>query len=278
MHTQSLELIYSLAMATQTKYMKAIISIFCYFIYTSVINAQFNGNGFDGLTVTTLSKMQITDSLAFLGSSYDGGASIVLSKVNITDDVVFKGSFGDGLAIFDLGYKTITDSFAFKGISADGSTSLLLSKSNIEDTMSAKGYNGDGVVSLFLSKSTLEDSLAFRGSIADGHTIAIIPKLNITDDLAFKGHIGRGDHHFELKKPDCLSEILLWTGYISQAWENPDNWQCGILPNASSEVIILPSALLFPQVNFDDEIKKLTLNTSTSIIFQPNTNFIINGQ
>ncbi|MBP9055178.1 MAG: hypothetical protein KBF69_02275, partial [Saprospiraceae bacterium] len=85
-------------------------------------------------------------------------------------------------------------------------------------------------------------------------------------------------HHFELKKADCLSEILLWTGYISQAWENPDNWQCGILPNASSEVIILPSALLFPQVNFDDEIKKLTLNTSTSIIFQPNTNFIINGQ
>ena len=235
--------------------MKAVISIFCYFLYTSLVNAQFNGNGFDGLTVTTLSKMQITDSLAFLGSSYDGLASI-----------------------FDLGYKTITDSFGFKGISADGSTSLLLSKSNIEDTMSAKGYNGDGVVSLFLTKNTIEDSLAFRGSIADGHTIAIIPKLNLTDDLAFKGHIGRGDHHFELKKPDCLSEILLWTGYISQAWENPDNWQCGILPNASSEVIILPSALLFPQVNFDDEIKKLTLNTSTSIIFQPNTNFIINGQ
>jgi len=210
MHTQSLEHLYNhlglVRTATQTKYMKAVITILCYFLYTSVVN------------------------------------------------------------------------FAFKGISADGSTSLLLSKSNIEDTMSAKGYNGDGVVSLFLSKSTLEDSLAFRGSIADGHTIAIIPKLNITDDLAFKGHIGRGDHHFELKKPDCLSEILLWTGYISQAWENPDNWQCGILPNASSEVIILPSALLFPQVNFDDEIKKLTLNTSTSIIFQPNTNFIINGQ
>jgi|JI10StandDraft_1071094.scaffolds.fasta_scaffold08018_5 hypothetical protein len=258
--------------------MKAVISIFCYFLYTSVINAQYNGNGFDGLTVTTLSKMQITDSLAFLGSSYDGVASIVLSKVNITDDVVFKGSFGDGIALFDLGYKTITDSFAFKGISADGSTSLLLSKSNIEDTMSAKGYNGDGVVSLFLTKSPIEDSLAFRGSIADGHTITIIPKLNITDDLAFRGQMGRGDHHFELKKPDCLSEILLWTGYISQAWENPDNWQCGVVPNVSSEVVILPSALLFPQVNFDDEIKKLVLFPTTSFFINNNVNFKINGQ
>lgn len=80
--------------------MKAVISIFCYFLYTSVINAQYNGNGFDGLTVTTLSKMQITDSLAFLGSSYDGVNTYCLIKVNITDDVVFKGSFGDGIAFY----------------------------------------------------------------------------------------------------------------------------------------------------------------------------------
>ena len=124
----------------------------------------------------------------------------------------------------------------------------------------------------------IEDMVGFKGSTADGSASALLQKQMITDDIAFKGHIGRGDHHFELKKPDCSSEVLLWTGYTSQAWENPDNWQCGVMPNVSSEVVILPSALLFPQVNFDDEIKKLVLFPTTSFFINNNVNFKINGQ
>ena len=125
--------------------------------------------------------------------------------------------------------------------SNDGFVSSFTTKVPITDTFAFHGLHGDGIASLYVEKMIIEDMVGFKGSTADGSASALLQKQMITDDIAFKGHIGRGDHHFELKKPDCSSEVLLWTGYTSQAWENPDNWQCGVMPNVSSDCLLYTS-------------------------------------
>jgi len=260
------------------KRMKVLISIIYYLTCTSVVHAQYIGTGFDGQMMSPLAKLNILDSLSCHGNAGDGVAYVFLPKMDISDDVVFRGSVDDGIALTDLDFNGTTDSLTFRGLSNDGFVSSFTTKVDITDTFAFHGLHADGIAFLYMDKMVIEDMVVFKGNTADGSGSTLLQKQMMTDDIAFKGLIGKGDHLFEIKKPDCLSEVLVWTGIVSQAWENPDNWQCGVLPSLSSEVNITPSALLFPQVTIDDEIKKLVLFPTTSFFINNTVNFIINGQ
>lgn len=60
-----------------------------------------------------------------------------------------------------------------------------------------------------------------------------------------------------------------WTGAVSNVWENPANWSCGIVPDANTDVVI-PSGTVIVGTNI--VIRSLTLgNGATYTITPPNT-------
>jgi uncharacterized repeat protein (TIGR01451 family) len=50
--------------------------------------------------------------------------------------------------------------------------------------------------------------------------------------------------------------IVRWTGAVSTAWEDPGNWDCGVLPDANTDVIIPNGTVI---VNSNTGVRSLTL-------------------
>jgi hypothetical protein len=201
-----------------------------------------------------------------------------LPKTNITDVLAFKGGNDDGFANKLLPKTNITDVSAFKGGNDDGFANKLLSKTNITDVSAFKGGNDDGFATKLLSKANITDVLAFKGGNNDGFTALTLTRTDITDAAAFKGGIGRGETLFKLVPLTCDGNTVTWNGSVNEAWENPDNWNCGIMPNLNSIVIIPSGVPNYPQINTNFEIKTLFVNPNSKITIKQGVLFKLNGQ
>ena len=71
-----------------------------------------------------------------------------------------------------------------------------------------------------------------------------------------------------------LQFVNTWTGIANTAWENTQNWQCGGIPDANTEVIINQGVTNYPAVNSNASCKSLNMNPAASI--KINTGFGLN--
>jgi hypothetical protein len=240
-----------------------------------VDNNAFKGGNDDGFTTTILNKISTTDNNAFKGGNDDGFSTIILNKISTIDNIAFKGGNDDGFSTIILNKINTTDNNAFKGGNDDG---FAMQKMIITDATAFKGGNDDGFATIQLAKININDNSAFKGGSDDGFATILLNKNTITDPIAFTGGIGRGETQLRLAPTSCnVNTIRMWNGSVSTAWENPNNWDCGILPTITSEVIIPNAVPHYPIVNFNFEIKKLILNPNASIIIMPAVNFKLNG-
>ncbi|MEO6456614.1 MAG: hypothetical protein ABIN97_21240, partial [Ginsengibacter sp.] len=65
-----------------------------------------------------------------------------------------------------------------------------------------------------------------------------------------------------------LSFLATWTGAVSNAWENPGNWGCGIVPDSNTDVIINTGTVT---INSNVVCRSLTVNPG--VIFTINPGF-----
>jgi hypothetical protein len=56
-----------------------------------------------------------------------------------------------------------------------------------------------------------------------------------------------------------LTFTAYWNGSVSTAWENTANWNCGVLPDANTDVIINNGVKFFPVVNANTSCRSLRL-------------------
>ncbi len=131
---------------------------------------------------------------------------------------------------------------------------------------------------MLLPRIYITDAGAFKGGNDDGFASVLLARTTITDVNAFRGGIGRGETQFKLVPVTCDGTTFTWNGSISNAWENPDNWNCGIMPNIGSIVIIPFGVPNYPKVNANYEIKTLYINANATITIQPGVQFKLNGQ
>jgi hypothetical protein len=253
-----------------------VLLIFIGFLSPFIGMCQYTGGSNDGFTYLLLIKTAITDDNAFKGGANDGFVATFLSKTDITDVAAFKGGTNDGFESITILKTTINDPAAYKGGSSDGFNLILLSKTDLTDAAAFKGGGLDGFNLILLSGSNLTDANAFKGGNGDGFQYILLSKTNIADAVAFLGGIGRGDN--QGKTFSCSSEIQIWNGALSTDWANPGNWECGILPNSSSTVVIPFGVPNYPAVNASFEIKKLMLNANASMMIMPGIIFKINGK
>lgn len=163
----------------------------------------------------------------------------------------------------------------FTGSSNDGFANLVLTKTSITDAIAFKGGSNDGFNYTLLYKTNITDAIAFTGGSSDGFQYILLSKTNITDAIAFTGGIGRGETQNLFAV--CSGGTIIWNGSKNTDWENPVNWNCGVLPTSSSIVIIPFGVPNYPKVNANFEIKKLMLNANASMMIMPGIKFKING-
>jgi hypothetical protein len=82
-----------------------------------------------------------------------------------------------------------------------------------------------------------------------------------------------GNYDVIVNTGGCTSNVAVlsittqnqWSGTASTAWTNAVNWSCGIIPTASTDVIIPSAAPNMPVITSSVSANSLTLNTSGSV-------------
>ncbi len=71
--------------------------------------------------------------------------------------------------------------------------------------------------------------------------------------------------------------VSLWTGAVDTDWNNAGNWNCGLIPTTTSEVVIPAGKPNYPVITLNVEIKKITVDPSTSVTVNPGFELKLNG-
>jgi hypothetical protein len=67
----------------------------------------------------------------------------------------------------------------------------------------------------------------------------------------------------EISAVYSLAFRISWTGSVSTEWERPGNWSCGVVPNASTDVIIDTGTII---INSSTTIRSLTIKPGAHIL------------
>lgn len=74
-----------------------------------------------------------------------------------------------------------------------------------------------------------------------------------------------------------LKFSLSWIGVIDNAWENPANWNCNIVPDSNVDVFINSGAPRYPEISTDANCRSITSKPGTSIIVASGKKLQISG-
>ncbi len=69
-----------------------------------------------------------------------------------------------------------------------------------------------------------------------------------------------------------------WTGNLNNAWENPANWNCGVLPDDFTDVFINSGLTMYPEVNTNTSCRNIKLQPGSSVLIKAGTTLTIKGR
>jgi trimeric autotransporter adhesin len=65
-----------------------------------------------------------------------------------------------------------------------------------------------------------------------------------------------------------LKYSMTWLGTASNAWENPANWSCNMVPNEKTDVIINSGTPFSPELNVSTNIRTLTSVPASNLVIK----------
>ncbi len=152
------------------------------------------------------------------------------------------------------------DAFVFVNMIKDDTTRICKGSSvDFSSSITGSSYQwewdyGLGFVQLY--NSLPGDDLLVSGATGPILTIGGIP---------FSGRVRCKVNNSTYSNPINFILTAYWTGAVDNAWENPSNWSCGVVPNHETEVIILGDGSFIPEINADAACKKLFLKKNATI-------------
>lgn len=75
-----------------------------------------------------------------------------------------------------------------------------------------------------------------------------------------------------------LKFTAYWNGSANTAWENTANWNCGVLPDANTDVIINKGVKFFPIVNSSTSCRSIRLNKNTTASIMNGVTLLLTGK
>jgi len=97
-------------------------------------------------------------------------------------------------------------------------------------------------------------------------TLLINNNLGTQTYLAFvvNGNLYQFDYWYIDNVSVTVPQANLWTGFANNAWENPANWDNGVVPQSNAQVTIPATAPNYPTVNAPTTINKLTIESNST--------------
>jgi hypothetical protein len=68
-----------------------------------------------------------------------------------------------------------------------------------------------------------------------------------------------------------------WTGTNGTAWEDPGNWGCGMIPNATTDVTIPAGLLNYPVINSAATCRRIKQEPNTSVLVKTGFSLLLTG-
>jgi hypothetical protein len=81
-----------------------------------------------------------------------------------------------------------------------------------------------------------------------------------------------------LSNSTALKFTAYWNGSAGTAWENPLNWNCGILPDANTDVIINNDAIDFPILNSSTKCRSVAIKKGASATMSGGASLVLTGK
>lgn len=75
-----------------------------------------------------------------------------------------------------------------------------------------------------------------------------------------------------------LKFTAYWNGGTSTAWENPANWNCGVLPDANTDVVINNGVKFYPVINNSTSCRSIQLNKNTIALIMNGVQLMLTGR
>lgn len=121
----------------------------------------------------------------------------------------------------------------------------------------------------------------FDGSIYQGTNTNV---LHLTQaPTNWYGHIYQcivtyADNTTFTTPPAALKFTLNWSGIENTAWENPTNWNCGIVPDENTDVFINQGKPNYPVVNVNAKCRSLKIHPGSFVTVKDGVTLSVMGK
>jgi hypothetical protein len=208
-------------------------------------------------------KILLPDS----ASSQAGSNGFILFRVKPKTGLVVGDIFSNKAAIyFDFNLPVITNED--KTLLGNKNTTCPNGSISFESGLTGTTYqwqmnDGTGYIDLT------------NGGIYSGVTSSVLRLANVPTSL-------RGNKYrclvngINYSPENILRFSVTWKGTLSTAWGNPSNWDCGVLPDSKTDVVI-PVSVRYPLVGIAASCYSLQLAPSSSVTVTTGFNLLIAG-
>lgn len=104
-------------------------------------------------------------------------------------------------------------------------------------------------------------------------TITNAPPVFFTNNYRCEITTGNGIVYSQLF---ILKYSMVWLGATSNAWENPANWSCNMVPNEKTEVIINSGTQFSPEINVSTNIRTLIAVPASNLVIKTGAVLLVN--
>jgi len=228
----------------------------------------------------------------------------VYSTGMIVDSCYIESPGDDGVAFFDVNGGRVTNSqisnsFA-RGINiTDSAENICLSNDLLVNNPILGTYTQctqsidttsicSGTTTSFISDTTgnayqwqvntgtgftnISDDSLYSGTNSD--TLNLINAPTTLYEYTYRCLVTNGNGNY-YSSNHVLTFSSIWLGEVSSVWENSANWNCGILPDSNTDVIINSGAYNYPIVNSNTSVRSISINPIASITVNPGYNITV---
>jgi hypothetical protein len=118
-------------------------------------------------------------------------------------------------------------------------------------------------------------------NITDNSNYSGSTNMNLTitnSPTAWYGYQYRCIVNGNISDTTTLKFIAYWNGSTSTAWENPANWNCAVLPDTNTDVIVNEGVKFYPVVNNSTACRSLRLNKNTIAAIMNGVQLMLTGR
>ena len=109
----------------------------------------------------------------------------------------------------------------------------------------------------------LTDNINYSGSTATSLTISNAPTL--LSGFKYRCISSYLGNVYSTSMPITLRFVTTWTGNSNNTWQNALNWDCGVLPDENTDIIIPPDAPIMPVIDSNVSCRKVQVKPGAAL-------------